>query len=423
LSTGNDFRSLHVTFWMVPNHTTGTAARLADAGVAAVFATIKGGFTAHLRERGYAGITVWAHQWHLKRVATLLWKRGRSLNDIQRQEVPPLLHKLLPNNTNKTLESYRAPLNLWLRFSGRYPKFDSSASWQPWVDDFIRFCRVHRGLSPGYLELLERGIRTYLKWQFGTGPAVWKRVGVRDVWAFAHDQAKHVSLHAANKRLSYLRRFLSFVQLQGACAQALPAAVPHLAAWGQAVRPQILSAQQRRQFLASFSRRTPAGRRDYAMALCMIDLGMRAQEVAHLRCGDVDFRRRTLTVVSAKRGRDRMLPLPRALFVALSHYVKEDRPSSAADQLFLRHTKRHGQPMSRSQISERTRHAYRVCSFPPSWSGTHRLRHTFASRLSRAGVDVKQIADLLGHRGIESTNVYVQTDREALRRLAQRWPA
>jgi hypothetical protein len=115
---------------MVPNHETGTAARLADAGVAAVFATIEGGFTAHLRERGYARLTVWAHQWHLKRVATLLWNCGRSLNDVQRQEVPSLLRKLLPNNKDKTLECYRAPLNLWLRFSGRYPKFDRSASWQ-----------------------------------------------------------------------------------------------------------------------------------------------------------------------------------------------------------------------------------------------------------------------------------------------------
>jgi site-specific recombinase XerD len=408
---------------MAPYHRTGSALRLTDAGVAAVFATIEGGFTAHLRGLGYARLTVWAHQWHLKRVATLLWRCGRSLNDVQRQEVPSLLRKLLPNNKVKTLESYRAAVNLWLKFSGRYPKFDSSAPWQPWVDDFIGFSRAHRGLSPGYLELLERGVRTYLGWQFGTGRAEWKRVGIRDVWAFAHDQAKHASLHAANKRLSYLRRFLCFVQLRGACGRELPEAVPHLAAWGQAVRPQILSAQQRRQFLASFSQEGPSGIRDYAMAVCMIDLGLRAQEVAHLRCSDVDSKRRTLRVLSAKGGRDRVLPLPRPLLVALLRYIRKDRPISSGDQLFLRHTKRHGQPLSRAQISERTRHAYRLCSFPRSWSGTHRLRHTFASRLSRAGVDVKQIADLLGHRGIESTNLYVQTDREALRRLAQRWPA
>lgn len=381
-----------------------------------------GDFTTALRERGYANFTIWVHQWHLKRVAMLLYRRRRRLNDVQRQEVPSLLRKLFPKATDRTRQSYREPLNLWLKFSDRYSRFDRSASWQPWVDDFLDFSRVHRGLSPGYLELLERGVRTYLSWQFGSGPAVWKRVRVQDIWAYAHYQAKHASPHAANKRLSYLRRFLTFVQLQGACSQELPTAIPHIADHAQAARPQILSPTQRRQFLASFPKRTPAGRRDHAMALCMIDLGLRAQEVTQLRCSDLDCKRRTLTVLSAKRGRDRQLPLPQPVFVALRQYVRKDRPISIAEQLFLRHTKRHGQPLSSKQISCRIQAAYRRCGFPRSWSGTHRLRHTFASRLSRAGADVKEIADLLGHRNLESTNVYVQTDPQALRHVAQPWP-
>ena len=66
--------------------------------------------------------------------------------------------------------------------------------------------------------------------------------------------------------------------------------------------------------------------------------------------------------------------------------------------------------------------AYRHCGFPPGWSGTHRLRHTFASRLHQHGVDMKPIADLLGHRRLDSTNIYTQVDLEALRRMAKPWP-
>jgi site-specific recombinase XerD len=54
--------------------------------------------------------------------------------------------------------------------------------------------------------------------------------------------------------------------------------------------------------------------------------------------------------------------------------------------------------------------------------GDPRLRHTFASRLHQRGVDMKPIADLLGHRRLDSTNLYTQVNLEALRQLARPWP-
>jgi site-specific recombinase XerD len=66
--------------------------------------------------------------------------------------------------------------------------------------------------------------------------------------------------------------------------------------------------------------------------------------------------------------------------------------------------------------------AYQRCGFPQGWCGSHRLRRTFATRLYVRGVDLKQIADLLGHRHIVTTTRYAQTDVTGLRALAQPWP-
>jgi integrase len=84
---------------------------------------------------------------------------------------------------------------------------------------------------------------------------------------------------AGRWRLGYVRRFLSFVHLQGACGPELAAAIPKVAVNGGPCRPEILTSLQRRQLLAAFERTTPEGKRDYAMTLCLLDLGLRAGEV------------------------------------------------------------------------------------------------------------------------------------------------
>jgi integrase/recombinase XerD len=161
----------------------------------------------------------------------------------------------------------------------------------------------------------------------------------------------------------------------------------------------------------------------YAMILCMLDLGLRCGEVIGLRLGDIDWKRRWLNVRVTKTGRGRQLPLPDHVRRAMLEYVKTARPQNTpSDHVFVRHSRRSGYPLTRSALKGIVHRAYRHCGFPPNWTGTHRLRHTFASRLHQGGVDMKPIADLLGHRRLDSTNLYTQLDLEALRQVAQPWP-
>jgi hypothetical protein len=83
--------------------------------------------------------------------------------------------------------------------------------------------------------------------------------------------------------LCSLRSLLRFVQLQGACGGQLAQAVPHVANYGRRRTTEVFSEAQRRLFLSAFSRTNPRGRRDYAIALCLLDLGLRADEVTRLR--------------------------------------------------------------------------------------------------------------------------------------------
>src|SRR5262249_10284736 len=114
--------------------------------------------------------------------------------------------------------------------------------------------------------------------------------------------------------------------------------------------------------------------------------------------------------------------IPSQLLNALRQYIGDGRPLSEATYLFLRHGRRTGQPVSRTLVKLAMRRAYHRCGFPKDWGGTHRLRHTFASRLYAHGEHPKVVADFLGHRHLDTTNDYLHVDLKALRSLAQPWP-
>ncbi len=152
----------------------------------------------------------------------------------------------------------------------------------------------------------------------------------------------------ANDRLSKLRAFLRYVHLRGACPVALANAVSYHASYGFERRsPKVLTDVQRRRFLESFNRTSRAGSRDYAMALCMVDLGLRTGEVILLKLTDLNWADGAMTVPGIKAHPERTLPLAARLRGALQDYIDRFRPPSASDRVFLRHPRFVGAPLDR----------------------------------------------------------------------------
>jgi integrase/recombinase XerD len=389
------------------------------------FALIRNDFDVYLRGLGYSPYTVAFYQRRLLRLANWLGEHRHRprMTELTRKAVPHLLNRFLPGRCPNTLACFRRPLLQWLRFQGRFARPAAQVGWQAWLDDYLHFLRTHRGVADTTILRAQANVSALLKVLFGSGKANWAWVQPADLWRFALQHTRGVSPSYAEERLGQVRRFMQFVVMQGACSQRLLTAFPKVANYGSCTRPSILSKKQERELLACFDRRSPEGKRDHAMTLCMLHLGLRAVEVVRLRLGDVDSQNRCLRVPPAKMGRGRVLPIPSRVLAALLDYVTNGRPESTGfDQLFLRHPRRRGYPLSQAALKHTMIRAYRRCGFPRSWCGTHRLRHTFASRLHQRGADLKPIADLLGHRHLDSATVYTHIAPQALQALAQPWP-
>jgi site-specific recombinase XerD len=185
----------------------------------------------------------------------------------------------------------------------------------------------------------------------------------------------------------------------------------------RSVLPQGISPADAKALLGSCDRRTAEGRRDYAVILILLRLGLRACEVAALRLPDIDWRAGQITV-HGKGQRVDELPLPGDVGAAIAAYLHA-RPRTDRREVFLRVTApRTG--LDRGGVSLVVRRACVRAGLPPC--GSHRLRHSLACDMVRAGVPLQAIGQVLRQRDAASTSIYARVDIEQLRTVARPWP-
>jgi integrase/recombinase XerD len=201
-----------------------------------------------------------------------------------------------------------------------------------------------------------------------------------------------------------LRAFLRYGHLAGLIASDLSTAAVPVSGRQHSLLPQGLTQAQTRILLHSCDRRRAAGRRDYAMIVLMLRLGLRAREVAALQLEDIDWRTGQITV-HGKRARRDQLPLPAEVGRAIAGYLQRGRPRCTARAVFVRTTPPGvGLGLGPRGVSCVVRRASVRAGLEPF--GAHRLRHTTACQMLRAGGSLTEIGQVLRHDSLGSTARY-----------------
>ncbi|HLZ25009.1 MAG TPA: site-specific integrase [Ktedonobacterales bacterium] len=239
------------------------------------------------------------------------------------------------------------------------------------------------------------------------------------ITAFVVAEAPGRRVGSAKLLVCALRSFLGFLHVDGMLAHSLTSAVPAVAGSRLAGLPKGLTSGQVRQLLASCDQRTAVGSRDFAVLTMLVRLGLRAGELVALELADVDWRGGEI-VVRGKGNRCERLPLPVDVGQAIVTYLQHGRPASECRRLFLRIRAPRG-ALTSGGVTNIVLGAARKAGLPPV--AAHRLRHTVASEMLRAGAPLREIGQVLRHRSLLSTAIYAKVDHQALRQLARPWPA
>ena len=228
------------------------------------------------------------------------------------------------------------------------------------------------------------------------------------------------SVGSAKCLVTALRAFLRYLHVQGVIPAALVGAVPAVAGWRLAGLPRGLTSAQVEALLAvSDGPDRPAWMRDHAVMTVLARLGLRSAEAAALTLEDIDWAGGEL-LVRGKGSRVERLPVTPEVGEVLAAYVTRRRPRCASRALFVTARPPY-QPITTSVIREIMARACRRAGLPRL--GAHRLRHTLATQMLRAGSPLAEIGQVLRQRSQLATAIYAKVDYEALRVLARPWPA
>jgi len=227
---------------------------------------------------------------------------------------------------------------------------------------------------------------------------------------------------SAKQRTTALRMFLRFLIAEGHCASGLDGAIPVLAHWRLASLPRYLPEADVERLLASCDRATPIGRRDRAILLLLARLGLRAGDIVQLRLTDLDWKDASIRVCGKGR-RDVRLPLTAEVGQSLVTYLQKGRPSTTTEVVFVRTRPPIQGFRSHSAVSVIVDSAFRRAGVTrPCRGAAHLLRHSVATSMLRHGASLQDVAALLRHRSITTTQIYAKVDVTALGAIAQPWP-
>ncbi|RLD04544.1 MAG: integrase [Chloroflexi bacterium] len=246
---------------------------------------------------------------------------------------------------------------------------------------------------------------------------------VTDIDAFLTKAGKRLGRASMQKVAAVLRAFLDFLAAEERVPLGLAAHVDSPRRYRGERLPRALPWKTVLTLLDSIDRSNPKGRRDYAMLLLIATYGLRRSEVATLDLDDIAWRAQQIRVSRSKVGTPLLLPLTDHVATSLMDYLRHGRPDTPHRRLFLRVRIPLG-PIEATAVTDVFETwAARAGIRLPSLGGPHCLRHSLAMHLLRQGKPLKTIGDLLGHRSVESTCVYLRLNVDDLRDVALPLPA
>lgn len=282
---------------------------------------------------------------------------------------------------------------------------------------FGRWMRQQRGTCDATLYNYSIYLRELLE-QLGKEPSQFNASMLR---GFVLERNRSCGWAAAKTCTTALRMFLRFLIANGYCTGALEAAIPTLAHWRLATLPRYLQPEEVERLIGSYDGSSPVGRRNRAILLLLARLGLRAGDITHLRLSDIDWKNASIQVCGKGRRQTR-LPLTQEIGQAIVDYLQNGRARSNADTVFVSCDApiRSLGSAAVSMIVDRA--LRRAGVVRPSRGAAHLLRHSVATSMLRQGASLEDIAPILRHCSVETTQIYAKVDIKALRQIAQPWP-
>lgn len=300
--------------------------------------------------------------------------------------------------------------------------------------------RLQRPVTPPYLHLIDE-FAAYMEHDKGLSPmTIHSECGhVREFlarcWTDDHSLSnisiKHIDDAIAAKGTrdgctrgsikfyaSSLRSFFRYAEMKHWCRPRLAEAIMAPRVYQHEMVPAGPSWNIVEQLLANTEGNRPVDIRDRAILMLFAKYGLRSEEVQGLQLEHLDWEQEVIHILRPKPRRVQHFPLLPSVGEAILRYLTEVRLRRPSRYVFLS-VKAPYSPLTRSALWKAVSDRIRPLNASIRHYGPHALRHACATRLLAEGFSIKEIADHLGHRDLDSTGVYAKVDVAGLREVAE----
>lgn len=390
-------------------------------------------FAAYLKAKGYSfggatGVLGKCCQFN----AFLIERGVASCRQLTESFIEPFLDVYLVNT--RTAGTYYSPRILTrgaLKVLFRYlieikavkpPKLERVRKPYDWlIEPYLKHLRDECELSPVTLQRVRTYVGSFLD---SLGRAVERRrfkalrAGVVESHLSRQTKDSRGNLQS---RSSSLRRFFRYCAAHQHTHMDFSGLIPPVRHYRHAALPKGMEDSVLERVLGAIDKDTPNGARDLAIMMLMMAYGLRAVSVAQLLLDDIDWHRARIRIRAQKGGKEVALPLLDAVGDALICYLRHRRRRSPFRELFLT-VKAPVRPLNNLVISHLVRGYMEAAGIKRVGAGARTLRHSWAIRALANDSPIKSIADVLGHRYIDTTFIYAKADLNALSEVAMPWP-
>jgi integrase/recombinase XerD len=279
---------------------------------------------------------------------------------------------------------------------------------EEWVDRFIGYLRIERGLSPHTLVSYRHDLTMYCEHLDRTSLLRVRPPAVSAFMRFLYTRG--LKPRSAARALAAVRGLHKFLLLEKATQEDPTAIVeaPH----SFVPLPHFLSLEEVDRLIAVPDPGSPTGLRDRAMIEVLYATGFRVSELVGLRLDGVNIDGGFVRCIG-KGNKERIVPLGASACEAVGAYLRSARPQHASEYLFL--TPR-GMPLSRIEFWQNLKNYAGAAGIKKNIS-PHVLRHSFATHLLERGADLRAVQMMLGHANISTTQIYTHVIRERLKEI------
>lgn len=291
------------------------------------------------------------------------------------------------------------------------------------LGQYLSFLKTTQGLADATLVLRRLHVEPFLRSLEATDMLIDLRsLAPCTVHDYIVTMSKPLTRASRKHLVSGLRSFLRFAHANGLIERPLIDAVPIILTRKHDRLPQTIPWEDVQKLLSMPNRATLTGKRDYAILQLVAAYGVRIGQAIHLRLCDIDWRQELIYFPAEKGCKPLSFPILPEVAEALLSYLRERGAAPGIDEVFLtvRGARR---PLGvHNHLGSALKSYYRRAGLRATRCGAHPIRHAFATRLMERGTPIKDIADLLGHRSIETTFLYTKVDLQRMRMIAVEWP-